>query len=75
MMTKSSITMAKKEQVNEVTEPVVTPTPAPGIVDLTKRVKVVYSDKAPYHKKDQESMVSQALADKIVANGWGKISK
>lgn len=47
------------------------------IVDLAKKVKVVITEKAPYHKFDpkEETVIECAplVAEKMVKNGWGKI--
>jgi hypothetical protein len=63
--------MAKQEE-KQITEPVVNPTPKEGPVDLTKRVEVTTTDKAPFHKKDTKLRVAPAVADKMKANGWAK---
>lgn len=46
--------------------------PKEGVIDITKRVKVTTTSKAPYHKVDQELEVSPVLAEKMKANGWAK---
>lgn len=46
-----------------------------GEIDLTARVKVECNATAPHHKEGEISMMSPMLAEKFVANGWGKIVK
>lgn len=68
--------MSKKKGADEAQDDeneIVTPTPKEGVVDLTQRVKVECTDKAPHHKEGDVTEVSKTLADKMVANGWGKI--
>lgn len=49
--------------------------PKEGIVDLARRVKVEITkdDDAHFYEKGEEITCGETLANKIVANGWGKI--
>jgi len=46
--------------------------PKPGPIDLRKRVEVITSDSAPYHKPGEKILVSPTVAEKMKANGWVK---
>lgn len=63
--------MAEKEK-NGKLEEVVQVVPKEEVIDISKRVKVTTTAKAPYHKADQEIEVAPAVADKMKANGWAK---
>jgi hypothetical protein len=71
-MAKEEAKKSDKAIVNPITEPVVNPTPKEGPIDITKRVKVKTTDKAPYHKPGLEIEVAPAVAEKMKANGWAK---
>lgn len=49
--------------------------PNEGPIDLSLRVKVECTKDAPYHKEGEITECSQVVADKMVANGWGKLVK
>jgi hypothetical protein len=67
--------MAKKtneDKVNELPETIENVIPKEGAVDLTKRVEVTTTDKAPYHKANQKIMVTPVVAEKMKKNNWAK---
>jgi hypothetical protein len=45
------------------------------VVDLTEKVKVKTTDKAPHHEKDQVIEVSPLLAEKMLKQGWATAIK
>lgn len=62
-------TMTKEnEENNEVVQIV----PEEGAFDILKRISVTTTGTAPYHKAGQKLEVSQAVADKMKANGWAE---
>jgi hypothetical protein len=44
------------------------------IIDTTKRVEVVATKEAPYHKEGQKVLCSELVAAKMVKKGWAKDS-
>ena len=61
-----------EEQVNDLPEKIENVVPKNGPIDLTKRVQVVTTDKAPYHQANQTINVLPAVAEKMKKNGWAK---
>lgn len=61
-----------KGQFNELPEVIENVIPKSGPVDLTKRVKVVATKDAPFHKEGQEYEVAPVVAEKMRKNGWAK---
>lgn len=59
-------------KVNDLPESIENVIPKEGPVDLTKRVEVTTTDKAPYHKANQKVMVTPIVAEKMKKNGWAK---
>jgi len=57
--------MAKEEKGNEFV-------PAEGAIDITKRVKLIATDKAPYHEDGEEFEASTVLAESFVKKGYAK---
>lgn len=54
------------------TKEVLKPKVKEGPFDITKRVEVKATDKAPFHKEGEVVHVSQFLAEKMKLNGWAK---
>lgn len=46
--------------------------PKEGPFDLTKKVEVTPTDKAPFHKAGDPVMVAPLVAEKMKLNGWAK---
>lgn len=46
--------------------------PEEGIIDIAKRVKLVATDKAPYHEDGEEFEASTVLAESFVKRGFAK---
>lgn len=59
-------------KVNDLPEKIENVIPKEGPVDLTKRVEVTTTDKAPYHKANEKVMVTPTVAEKMKKNGWAK---
>lgn len=57
--------MAKETEKNDFT-------PKAGAIDITKRVKLVATDKAPYHEDGEEFEASAVLAESFVKRGFAK---
>lgn len=59
----------------EIMTTIKNPMPKEGIVDLTKRIKLVSTGKAPmewFHREGVEINVAPAVAEKYKVNGWAK---
>lgn len=46
--------------------------PKEGKIDITKRVKLIATKKAPYHEEDEEFEVAAGLVDSFVKRGFAK---
>ncbi|MES2593141.1 MAG: hypothetical protein V4608_14760 [Bacteroidota bacterium] len=44
--------------------------PAEGIIDITKRVKLIATEKAPYHEDGEEFEASTVLAESFLKLGF-----
>lgn len=46
--------------------------PEEGTIDITKRVKLIATDKAPYHEEGDEFEAATVLAESFVKRGFAK---
>lgn len=60
--------MAEVMTTKEVLQPKI----KEGPFDITKKVKVTATDKAPFHKEGQSIEVAPLVAEKMKLNGWAK---
>lgn len=63
----------QKREEQEGNDGVVTPLPKEGAINLSDRVKVEMNGTAPHHKDGEIALMAPAIAQKVVANGWGNI--
>lgn len=61
--------MAKEKELVEGVENVF---PKEGPFDITERVKVTATDKAPYHSKGEIVVCSPAIAELMKSKGWAE---
>lgn len=47
-------------------------TPEEGSIDITKRVKLIATEKAPYHEEGEAFEASPVLAESFVRRGFAK---
>jgi hypothetical protein len=61
--------MAKEKELVEDVKNVI---PKEGPIDITERVTVTATDKAPYHSKGEKVTCAPALAELMKAKGWAE---
>lgn len=61
--------MAKQ---NESLEDVQNVIPKEGPIDITQRVKVIATEKAPYHSKGETVLCAPAIAELMKSKGWAE---